>query len=167
MRYLLPIIILLLCATACKTSQFTRKERKAIRTVQQSTPATDSVIRWYLKVNPPKNDTTYLPGKDTLIVRDTTIYDSVPVPYPVNHRYTEKHYKDRLIVDTVQVVDKSFVSSLNRRLDELNQQLLQVMDDRDEWKHKAQLRLWIMIAVIAVVILSAVILLRSKIKLLI
>lgn len=159
------IAISILCfVTACKTSYLTKKERKAIRTVQQSTPATDSVIRWYLKSNPPKNDTTYLPGKDTMIIRDTTIYDSVPLPYPVKHRFTEVHYKDRLIVDTVQVIDKSFVNSLNQRLDELNQQLLQVMDDRDEWRHKAQLRLWIMIAVIAVVILSAVILLRSKIK---
>jgi hypothetical protein len=80
---------------------------------------TERVVVEYLKANPPKTQTFYLPGKDTTIIKDTIIYDSIRLPYPVNHKYTEIRYVDRLVRDTIKIVDRSFDSLYIRKINAL------------------------------------------------
>jgi hypothetical protein len=80
---------------------------------------TERVVVEYLKANPPKTQTFYLPGKDTTIIKDTIIYDSIRLPYPVNHRYTEIRYVDRLVKDTIRIVDRSLDSLYIRKINAL------------------------------------------------
>jgi len=90
-----------------------------VKKVLQSPAMTERVVVEYLKANPPKTQTFYLPGKDTTIIKDTIIYDSIRLPYPVNHRYTEIRYVDRLVRDTIRIVDRSLDSLYIRKINAL------------------------------------------------
>jgi hypothetical protein len=90
-----------------------------VKKVLQSPAMTERVVVEYLKANPPKTQTFYLPGKDTTIIKDTIIYDSIRLPYPVNHKYTEIRYVDRLVRDTIKIVDRSFDSLYIRKINAL------------------------------------------------
>jgi len=90
-----------------------------VKKVLQSPTMTERVVVEYLKANPPKTQTFYLPGKDTTIIKDTIIYDSIRLPYPVNHKYTEIRYVDKLVRDTIRIVDRSFDSLYIRKINAL------------------------------------------------
>lgn len=127
-----------------------------VKKVLQSKEATEKVVREYVKNNPPKNDTLFIPGE--VIHRDTTIYDSVPVPYPVNHKYTETRIIEQHIRDTIKVIDRSFIEALNNRLTGIENSLIQMTKERDYWKKEAQNRLYILIGIMAAIISGIVIL---------
>jgi hypothetical protein len=97
-----------------------------VKKVLQSPAMTDKVVVEYLKANPPKTQVTYLPGKDTTIIKDTVIRDSIRLPYPVNHRYTEIRYVDRLVRDTIRIVDRSYDSLLLRKINSLEVNISQL-----------------------------------------
>ena len=108
MRTIFSIIIILSLASC-----------NPVKKVLQSPAMTERVVVEYLKANPPKTETFYLPGKDTTIIKDTIIYDSIRLPYPVNHRYTEIRYVDRLVRDTIRIVDRSLDSLYIRKINAL------------------------------------------------
>jgi hypothetical protein len=164
MRLFLIILSSVFWFTSCKTPDLTRKEKKAIRKIQQSQIATDSLIRWYVKTYPQKNDTTYRAGRDTTILKDTVIYDSVFVPVATHYRHKEIHYKDRLVRDTIEIIDKKFVQAFENRLQALEGKITMLERDRDVWKHKAQNRLWIMIAAIAICSAITFFVVKEKLK---
>lgn len=111
-----------------------------VKQVLKSKEKTETVVREYVKVNPPKNDTLFIPGE--VIRLDTTIYDSVKVPYPVDHKYVEKHYIKEHSRDTIKVIDRSFIDLLNTRLTNLEKAFVEMKADRDYWKSEARVRLY-------------------------
>ena len=121
-----------------------------VKQVLKSKEATEKVVREYVKENPPKNDTLFIPGE--VIFRDTTIRDSVPLPYPVNHKYTETRIIEQHIRDTVKVIDRSFIEVLNNRLTILEKEFAEMKADRDGWKAKAQVRLYWLLALLAAIL---------------
>jgi hypothetical protein len=121
-----------------------------VKQVLKSKEKTDEVVRQYVKENPPKNDTTFIPGE--VIFRDTTIRDSVPLPYPVNHRYTETRIIEQHIRDTIKVIDRSFIEALNNRLEKLESEFTEMKADRDRWKSAAQIRLYWLLGLILIIV---------------
>jgi hypothetical protein len=121
-----------------------------VKQVLKSKESTEKVVRQYVKDNPPKNDTTFIPG-DTVQI-NYVVKDSVKLPYPVNHKYTEYHYIDRTIRDTVKVLDRSFIDALNNRLTALEKDFTEMKADRDTWKSKAQVRLYWLIALLVIIL---------------
>ena len=121
-----------------------------VKQVLKSQQKTEEVVREYVKTNPPKNDTAFIPG-DTLTITKV-VRDSIPLPYPVNHKYTETHYIDRTITDTVKVIDRSFIDALNNRLSKLELEFAEMKADRDKWKGMAQVRLYWLIGLIAMIV---------------
>jgi hypothetical protein len=99
-----------------------------------------------VKANPPKNDTLFIPGE--VIHRDTTIYDSIPLPYPVNHKYTETRIIEQHIRDTVKVIDRTFMDALNKRLTVVENTLVQMTGERDYWKKEARTRLYFLLGIV-------------------
>lgn len=121
-----------------------------VKKVLQSPEKTQEVVAEYVKRNPQKNDTTYLPG-DTVTIT-SIIVDSVPLPYPVNHKYTETRYIDRTITDTVKVIDRTFIDALSNRLKALEVQVSDLRVEVQEWKSKAQVRLYWLIGLITAIV---------------
>lgn len=121
-----------------------------VKQVLKSQEKTEEVVRQYVKTNPPKNDTAFIPG-DTLTITKVVV-DSIPLPYPVNHKYTETHYIDRTITDTVKVIDRSFIDALNNRLSKLELEFAEMQADRDRWKSAAQVRLYWLIGLIVIIV---------------
>jgi hypothetical protein len=121
-----------------------------VKQVLKSQERTEEVVRDYVKKNPPKNDTLFIPGE--VIHRDTTIRDSIPLPYPVNHRYTETRIIEQMVRDTIKVIDRSFIDALNNRLTKIETQFVEMKADRDKWKSAAQIRLYWLLALIALII---------------
>jgi hypothetical protein len=118
----------------------------ATKQVLKSPTATEKVAMEYIKRYPPRNDTQYIPGK--IITKDTTIYDTVPLPYPVKERYTEQHFKEILVHDTLKITDRSFAEGLAKRVDalELNEKALKA--ELKEWKTEAYVHRGIWIGII-------------------
>jgi len=112
----------------------------------RSQEATEQVVREYVKANPPKNDTLFIPGE--VIHRDTTIYDSIPLPYPVNHKYTETRIIEQHIRDTVKVIDRTFMDALNKRLTVVENTLVQMTSERDYWRKEARTRLYFLLGIV-------------------
>ena len=121
-----------------------------VKQVLKSQEKTEEVVRQYVKTNPPKNDTAFIPG-DTLTITKVVV-DSIPLPYPVNHKYTETHYIDRTVTDTVKVIDRSFIDALNNRLSKLELEFAEMQADRDRWKGAAQVRLYWLIGLIVIIV---------------
>jgi len=117
-----------------------------VKKVLKSQEATEEVVREYVKANPPKNDTLFIPGE--VIHRDTTIYDSIPLPYPVNHKYTETRIIEQHIRDTVKVIDRTFMDALNKRLTVVENTLVQMTGERDYWKKEARTRLYFLLGIV-------------------
>lgn len=126
-----------------------------VKKVLQSPAMTEKVVVEWLKVNPPKTQTVYLPGKDTTILKDTIVYDSIRLPYPVNHRYTEIRYVDRLIRDTVKIYDRTFDSLLLRKVNSLEVIIDQLRADNKEMRK--EIWTWRIIAAIAFVCVGLVV----------
>jgi hypothetical protein len=118
-----------------------------VKQVLKSPEKTEAVVVEYVKRNPPKNDTNYiyLPG-DTIETYQV-IYDSVRLPYPVNHKYTEVRTIERTIVDTVKqtVIDRTLLGALEKRVNLLEKEL-------DDWKDKAQRRGWLLAFLITLIV---------------
>jgi Na+/melibiose symporter-like transporter len=125
-----------------------------VKQVLKSKERTAQVVREYIRENPAKNDTIFKPGE--VIRLDTVIYDSVPVPYPVNHRYTETHYIKEHSRDTMEIMDKKFEKLFNDRLSKVETELTAVKADRDHWRQEARFRLWLLIGLIGLIIGGAV-----------
>jgi hypothetical protein len=122
-----------------------------VKQVLKSPEKTEEVVVEYVKRNPQKNDTVYkyLPG-DTIETYQV-IYDSVKLPYPVNHKYTEVRTIERTIVDTVkiEVIDRKFIDALDKRVKALEGELA-------EWKDKAKTRGWWLVVLITIIVGSGV-----------
>jgi len=121
-----------------------------VKQVLKSKERTEKVVREYVKENPPKNDTTFIKGDTLTLTR--VIVDSVPLPYPVNHKYTETHYIDRTITDTIKVIDRSFIDALNNRLNVLEKEFTEMKADRDTWRSAARVRLYWLIGLITLIL---------------
>jgi hypothetical protein len=137
-------IIIALCAAMF---YFATSGCNPVKQVLKSPEKTEAVVVEYVKRNPPKNDTNYVYVPGDTIETFQVVYDSVRLPFPVNHRYTEKHYIDRIIVDTVKqtVIDRSFMAALESRIGKLETEL-------EDWKDKAQRRGWILAFLITLIV---------------
>jgi hypothetical protein len=144
---LIKWIIILLMASVFYFSLFSCNP---VKQVLKSKESTEKVVREYVKDNPPKNDTLFIPGE--VIRLDTTIYDSIPLPYPVNHKYTEKHYIKEHSRDTIKVIDRSFIDALNNRLTALEKDFTEMKADRDYWRSEARVRLYWLLGLVAAII---------------
>ena len=122
----------------------------SVKQVLKSKEKTEKVVRQYVKDNPPKNDTLFIPGE--VIRLDTTIYDSIKVPYPVDHKYIEKHYIKEHSRDTIKVIDRSFIDALNNRLTALEKEFVEMKADRDYWKSAARVRLYLLIGLLTLIL---------------
>lgn len=100
----------------------------------------------FIKQNPRKNDTTFLPGK--IIVSDTTIYDTIPLPYPVKEKYTQTNYRETLVRDTIIIVDRTFEQALVKDISQLKKDVEELKQDRNEWRTEAWVHRGIWIAII-------------------
>jgi hypothetical protein len=145
MRALLLLILTTIATffVGCKTQYLNKKERKAVRVVNASQRAKDSVVRKYLQDNPPKNDTTYIKG-DTVVNTKYQI-DSVKTIVPVNHRYTETYTIEKVRVDTAKIIDRTGYEALENRINELFGEVNALKIQNEEYKGKAKDRLWIII----------------------
>jgi len=126
-----------------------------VKKVLQSPSMTEKVVVEWLKVNPPKTQTVYLPGKDTTILKDTIIFDSIRLPYPVNHRYTEIRYVDRLVKDTIRIYDRTYDSLLLRKLNSLEVIIDELRADNKELRK--EIWTWRIIAGIAFICVGLVV----------
>ena len=126
-----------------------------VKKVLQSPTMTEKVVVEWLKVNPPKTETFYLPGKDTTIIKDTIIYDSIRLPYPVNHRYTEIRYVDRLIRDTIKIYDRTYDSLMLRKVNSLEVIIDELRADNKELRK--EIWTWRIIAAIAFICVGLVV----------
>ena len=122
-----------------------------VKKVLQSPAMTDKVVVEYLKANPPKTQVTYLPGKDTTIIKDTVIRDSIRLPYPVNHRYTEIRYVDRLVRDTIRIVDRSYDSLLLRKINSLEVNISRLQADNKDLRR--EIWIWRIVAGVAFILM--------------
>jgi hypothetical protein len=111
-----------------------------VKAVLASPEKTAQVVVEYVKRNPVRNDTLLIPGDTVTLVQVTR--DSVRLPYPVNHRYTETKVIERTITDTIRILDRSLLAPLEKRLEKLE-------DELTHWKHTAQVRLYWLLALIA------------------
>jgi hypothetical protein len=125
-----------------------------VKQVLKSKERTAQVVREYIKDNPAKNDTIFKPGE--VIRLDTTIYDTIPLPYPVNHKYTETHYIKEHSRDTIEIMDRKFEKFFNDRLTALEKQFAEMKADRDYWRAEARVRLYWLIGLIAIIIGSGI-----------
>lgn len=143
MRYLLIILLFASCVSEKKAMN------RAVGKVLTSQDATSKVISSYLKANPPKNDTTFIPGKEVVTTRVER--DTIPLPYPVKEKYIERHYTESNRVDTARIKDRELLKAVVARLDSIEVQLKVMTKERDYWKKEAQNRLYILIGIAALV----------------
>ena len=125
-----------------------------VKKVLQSQEATEKVVREYVKKNPPKNDTTFIRGKDSIIER--VELDTIPLPYPVKERYVERHYKEVTRVDTSKIKDRELLDALNKRLTVVENLLVQMTTERDYWRKEASTRLYYLIGIVGLFIAAIV-----------
>jgi hypothetical protein len=118
-----------------------------VKQVLKSPEKTEAVVVEYVKRNPPKNDTNYVYMPGDTIETFQVIYDSVRLPYPVNHKYTEIRTIERTVVDTIKetVIDRSMMAALEKRI-------IKLEDELEDWKDKAQRRGWILAFLIILVV---------------
>lgn len=121
-----------------------------VKKVLKSEEKMQQVVVEYRKKHPAKNDTFYIPG-DT-ITNSYTVVDSIPLPYPVNHKYTERYYTDRIIKDTVKVIDRDLITAAFARVDTALNRLQAMTVDRNEWRSLARERLYIILLICAVIV---------------
>ncbi len=117
-----------------------------VKKVLRSQEATEEVVREYVKANPPKNDTTFIRGKDSIIER--VELDTIPLPYPVKERYVERHYKEVSRVDTSKIKDRELLDALNKRLTVVENLLVQMTTERDYWRKEARTRLYFLLGIV-------------------
>jgi hypothetical protein len=148
-----------------------KKLERAVDRVLDSDKATAKVVAEYVKRNPVKNDTFYLPGKDTTILQDTTVYDSIYLEKPIRYKYTVTRYIDRIIRDTFRIIDRSLIGILETRVRGLEEETRDLRSQNDtitawgtDWKGKAGVRLWILIAagILVAAIIALIIILQIK-----
>jgi hypothetical protein len=121
-----------------------------VKKVLRSQEATEQVVREYVKANPPKNDTTFIRGKDSVIER--VELDTIPLPYPVKERYVERHYKEVTRVDTSKIKDKELLDALNKRLTVVENLLVQMTTERDYWRKEARTRLYFLLGIVGLLV---------------
>ena len=121
-----------------------------VKKVLKSQEATERVVREYVKANPPKNDTTFIRGKDSIIER--VELDTIPLPYPVKERYVERHYKEVTRVDTSKIKDKELLDALNKRLTVVENLLVQMTTERDYWRKEARTRLYFLLGIVGLLV---------------
>jgi hypothetical protein len=117
-----------------------------VKKVLKSQEATEEVVREYVKANPPKNDTTFIRGKDSVIER--VEYDTIPLPYPVKEKYVERYYKNVSRVDTSKIKDRELLNALNKRLTVVENTLVQMTSERDYWRKEARTRLYFLLGIV-------------------
>jgi hypothetical protein len=117
-----------------------------VKKVLRSQEATEQVVREYVKKNPPKNDTTFIRGKDSVIER--VEYDTIPLPYPVKEKYVERYYKNVSRVDTSKIKDRELLNALNKRLTVVENTLVQMTGERDYWRKEARTRLYFLLGIV-------------------
>ncbi len=97
-----------------------------VKKVLRNPKLTEQVVAEWRKDNP--LDTTkseLILGRDTFYATKI-IRDSVKTPYPINHRYTEIHYKESFRVDTVKIEtrDTAMIGILIRKVESLERVIL-------------------------------------------
>jgi len=160
MKPKIDYILLILAAIFLMGAVLMMMSCNATKKVLKNPVATEKVALEYIKKNPRKNDTTFLPGK--IIVTDTTIFDTIPLPYPVKEKYTETKYRETLVRDTIRIVDRTFEQALVKRVDALEIGLAEMKQERNKWRTEAWIWRGIIFAVMAFFILKPFI--KSYIK---
>jgi hypothetical protein len=141
----LMVLLFYLATTGCNP----------VKQVLKSPEKTEQVVVEYVKRNPVKNDTIYIPG-DTITTYDV-IYDSVKLPYPVNHKYTEIRTVEHTITDTVEIIDRKLLGALEKRVTKLE-------TDLTYWKNLAQKRGLYLIIIIALLLGGGIIYLIKTVQ---
>jgi hypothetical protein len=132
----------------------------ATKRVLRDPAKTEKVAVEYIKKNPRKNDTTFIPG--STVIKEVVTYDTVPLPYPVNEKYTERHFKEVVIRDTVKIESREFENGLIKRIDALEIGLAEMKQSRNEWRTESWIWRGIAFALLAFFILKPFI--KSYIK---
>lgn len=133
MRYL---IIVCLFLSSCNP----------VKKVLNDRNKTAQVVAEYVKQNPPKNDTTIHVGIP--MVRDSIVRDTIQLPVPIKERYETIHYRDNVRVDTVKVIDRSLLQALDTRVQNLENQLKAITEERDYYRKQYRLYLSIVIGLV-------------------
>jgi hypothetical protein len=121
---------------------------------------TEKVAVEFIKNNPRKNDTTFIPG--STVIKEVVTYDTVPLPYPVNEKYTERHFKEVIVRDTVKIESREFENGLIKRIDALEIGLAEMKQSRNGWRTESWIWRGIAFALLAFFILKPFI--KSYIK---
>jgi len=145
-------ILLILAAIFLMGAVLMMMSCSATKRVLRDPVKTEKVAVEYIKANPRKNDTIFTPGE--VIQSDTTIYDTVPLPYPVKERYTEYRVKETLTRDTVTVISREFENGLIKRIDALEIGLTEMKQERNKWRTEAWIWRGIIFAIMAFFILK-------------
>ena len=112
-----------------------------VKKVLQDPAKTQKVMEAYMAEHPSRPDTVHLAGRDTILVRQSLQIDSIPLPYPVNHRYTETYYRDRVIHDTLVITKCDGLEVLQKQVAGLTERLDRA-EDSAAWWQKAALFTW-------------------------
>jgi len=118
----------------------------ATKRVLRDPVKTEKVAVEYIKKNPRKNDTTFIPG--SVLVKDTTIYDTIQLSSPVNEKYTERHFTETIIRDTVKIESREFENKLLSEIAQIKKDIEEIKQDRNEWRREAWIHRSIWIAII-------------------
>jgi hypothetical protein len=144
---LVSVAILILAAAACSP----------VKQVLKDPAKTERVVVEWRKKNPLDTTTKriYLPGKDTIILQDRVVVDSVRLPYPVQHMVKETRYLDRVVVDTFKVYlkDTAMENVLMRRMAALETRITDLEDGRNKWRAVALFEGIFLLAIILVPLL--------------
>jgi hypothetical protein len=95
-----------------------------VKKVLRNPKLTEQVVAEWRQDHPLETARVVIPGRDTVIVKERVKYDSIRLPYPVNHRYTEIRYLDRLVTDTVYIRDTAMIGILIRKVESLERVIL-------------------------------------------
>lgn len=125
---------------------------------------TREVASEYLKQFPFKDSIVYKPGRDTTILRDTTIIDTTWLEKPIPYRVTERKYLDRLVVDTNAIYDRANLRALQSLLCFKDSIISILMHDKSDLRKQVRNRGWIIAGLIAGLTAIATIFVVKKAK---
>jgi hypothetical protein len=116
------------------------------------------VAKWRL-THPLDTAKIIIKGRDTTIINEVVRVDSIRLPYPINHRYTEIRIKDRLVTDTVYLRDTAMIGVLIRKIEGLEVAISELKAENKSLKR-------FKVGVISIGVLSTIVLVVKKFKLL-
>lgn len=90
-----------------------------VKRVMKNPAHVEKVVAQWRLTHPLDTQKIVIKGKDTTIISEVVRVDSIRLPYPVNHKYTEIRIKDRLVTDTVYLRDTAMIGVLIRKIEGL------------------------------------------------